>query len=193
MPRYGMLIDLSQCVRCRTCYVVCKVMHNIPNQFESGQSYARLNFIEPEVGKYPDVRRHFLPFHCMQCDDPACIKVCPQDAISRREDGIIITDTDKCIGCEACVEACPYHARYLNEETGTVDACNFCVERVDEGLQPWCVERCIGHAMIFGDLDDPASEVSKGIKRTQAKPLSPESGTRPKVYYASLDVKPEIT
>jgi Fe-S-cluster-containing dehydrogenase component len=74
-----------------------------------------------------------------------------------------------------------------------VDACNFCVERVDEGLQPWCVERCIGHAMIFGDLDDPASEVSKGIKRTQAKPLSPESGTRPKVYYASLDVKPEIT
>ncbi len=192
MPRYGMLIDLSQCVRCRTCYVVCKVMHHIPNQFESGQSYARLNFIEPEVGKYPDVRRHFLPFHCMQCDDPACIKVCPEDAIFRREDGIIITDTDKCIGCEACVEACPYRARYLNEDTGTVDACNFCAERIDAGLEPWCVERCIGHAMIFGDLDDPASEVSKAIKRTQAKPLSPEAGTHPKVYYASLDVKPEI-
>ncbi|MDD2389904.1 MAG: 4Fe-4S dicluster domain-containing protein [Desulfobacterales bacterium] len=188
MARYGMLIDLNKCVRCRTCYVVCKVMHDIPNQFESGKRYARLKFVEPEVGKYPEVKRHFLPYHCMQCDNPACMEVCPENAIFRTKEGLISFDPAKCIGCEACVEACPYNARYLNEETGTVDACDLCADRIAEGKLPWCAERCIGHAMMVGDLDDPNSDISKDIKRTNAKPLASHFGTRPKVYYAYADI-----
>ena len=192
MAKYGMFIDLDKCVRCRTCYVVCKVMHNIPNQFESGERYSRMKFVEPEIGSYPDVRRHFIPYHCMQCEKPACVEMCPTGAAMRREDGIVTIDRDKCIGCEACVEACPYNARYLNKKTGKVDGCDMCTERLAEGKQPWCVERCIGSAMIMGDLDDPASEIARAIKETKAKPLSPKFGTGPKVYYANLRIIPKV-
>ena len=189
MARYGMMIDLDKCVRCRTCYVICKVMHEIPTQFESGVGYTRIRLMEPEVGAYPEVKRHFVPFHCMQCDKPVCVEVCPVGASFVREDGIVTFDTQKCIGCEECVEACPYHARYINEDTGKVDGCNMCADRVDEGQTPWCVERCVGSAMIFGDLDDPQSEVSKAIKKHNAQQISPGFGTKPKIFYANLKLK----
>lgn len=187
MAKYGMTIDLDKCIRCRTCFVVCKVMHNIPNQFDSGERYTRLRFIEPEIGKYPNVRRHFLPVHCMQCENAPCVSVCPVKALQRREDGFISFDPKKCIGCEECVEACPYHARYINEESGIADGCDFCAERHAEGKVPYCVERCMGNAIVFGDLDDPKSDISKAILETNAKPLSPEFGTSPKVFYGNMN------
>ncbi|BBO93106.1 4Fe-4S dicluster domain-containing protein [Desulfosarcina ovata] len=188
MSRYAMMIDLDRCVRCRTCYVVCKIMHDIPNQFECGRSYTRIRLMEPEIGEYPDVRRYFVPYHCMQCENPACVAACEVEASFIREDGIVAFDPEKCIGCEACVDACPYHARYINEETGKVDGCDMCAERIDAGQGPWCVERCIGSAMIFGDLDDPASDIVKAIRESGAKPLSGHFGTQPKVFYANLKI-----
>ena len=185
--RYGMAIDLDRCIRCRTCYVICKVMHDIPNQFEARKKYTRLRFIEPEIGTYPNVHRHFLPIHCMQCDNPACVAVCPSNALTIDDNNLIRFDRTKCIGCGACVEACPYNARYLNEEKGIADGCDFCADRVAEGKQPWCVERCIGNAIVFGDLDDPDSEVSKTIRNTQGEPLSPEFGTKPKIFYGNMN------
>ena len=187
MPRYGMAIDLDKCVRCRTCFVVCKVMHDIPNQFESGNRYTRFRFIEPEIGAYPNVRRHFLPVHCMQCEKPACVAVCPEKALIRQENGLIAYDPEKCIGCEACVEACPYNARYINEQKGVANGCDFCADRIAAGKDPWCVERCIGQAIVFGDLDDQHSPVSEMIRQTKAEPLSPDFGTRPKVFYGNMN------
>jgi len=184
MAQYGMLIDLDKCVRCRTCYVICKIMHNIPNQFESGSKYTRLRFIEIEAGKYPSVRRYFIPSHCMHCEDAPCVAGCPTGASYRREDGIIVFDERKCIGCKYCVVVCPYQARYFNKEKGVVDKCNLCVERIDSGLKPYCVERCIGDAITYGDLGDPNSEISKLIASKGALTLSPQLGTKPKVYYA---------
>jgi len=162
-------------------------MHDIPNQFEAGKKYTRLRFIEPEIGTYPNVHRHFLPIHCMQCDNPACVAVCPSNALTIDDNNLIRFDRTKCIGCGACVEACPYNARYLNEEKGIADGCDFCADRVAEGKQPWCVERCIGNAIVFGDLDDPDSEVSKTIRNTQGEPLSPEFGTKPKIFYGNMN------
>jgi DMSO reductase iron-sulfur subunit len=185
MARYGMLIDLNKCIRCRTCYVACKVLHNIPNEFESGHKYSRIKLVEPEVGKYPAVRRYFLPVHCMHCDDAPCVKVCPTGASYKREDGVVAFDPNKCIGCKYCILACPYEARYYNHDTGMADKCDFCRDRVDQGLQPICVEKCIGGAIVFGDLDDPASEVNQLISQG-ATVLSSQLGTKPKVYYSNV-------
>ena len=189
MAKYGMLIDLNKCVRCRTCYVVCKVMHHIPDQFQNGRRYTRIRFVELEVGKYPSVKMFFVPTHCMHCDDAACIDVCPTRASSKREDGIVTLDKERCIGCKACIAACEYGARYFNEEEGVVDRCSFCADRLDSGLQPLCVEACLGDAILFGDLDDPRSEISKLIAAKGALVLSPGMGTNPKVYYAYLEPK----
>ena len=87
MPRYGMAVDLKKCVRCRTCYITCKVLHNIPSQFDNGRKYTRVKLIEPEAGKYPAVRRFFYPSHCMHCDDAPCVTVCPTGASFKDKDG----------------------------------------------------------------------------------------------------------
>lgn len=186
MARYGLAVDLKKCVRCRTCYIVCKVLHNIPNQFEIGRKYTRVKLVEPEVGSYPAVRRFFFPSHCMHCDDAPCVTVCPTGASFRREDGVISFDPKKCIGCKYCIVACPYQARYFNHETGIVDKCDFCEDRISQGKKPYCVEKCVGNAITFGDLDDPNSEVSRMITESGAIALSPQLGTKPKVFYGNL-------
>lgn len=186
MARYGMVIDLKKCVRCRTCYVTCKIFHNIPNEFDSGHAYSRIKLVEPEVGKYPSVHRFFMPVHCMHCDEAPCVNVCPTGASYLGDNGIVHFDTDKCIGCKYCILACPYQARYFNYETGMADKCDFCADRLEAGLQPYCVEKCIGNAIVIGDLDDPNSEVSQIIKTEGALPLSQHLGTKPKVYYCNI-------
>ena len=189
MARYGMFFDLNRCVRCRTCYVVCKVMHHISDQFDHDRRYTRIRFVELEAGKYPSVKVFFVPTHCMHCDETACVDVCPTGASAKREDGIVTLDKDRCIGCKCCIAACHYGARYFNEDEGVVDRCSFCVDRIDSGLQPYCVEACLGDAIVFGDLDDPDSTISKLIAAKGAMVLSPGMGTHPKVYYAYVESK----
>mgnify|MGYP000889078738 CR=1 FL=1 len=180
MARYAMVIDLRDCVRCRTCYVACKFRNKLPVGKVNGKECYRLGFIEEEIGKYPDVKRPFFPVHCNHCDNPTCLKACPVGAISKNEQGVVVTDKKKCIGGGACVEACPYEARYINEDVGAVDSCDFCFSR---GMKPSCLELCPSQCMYFGDLDDPSSKVTKLVASGKAKPLKPEAGTKPNVYY----------
>jgi molybdopterin-containing oxidoreductase family iron-sulfur binding subunit len=158
-----------------------------------------------EIGKYPSAKLRLLPMPCMHCQDPACIKVCPTGATYQREDGLVLVDDQKCMGCRYCVIACPYDSRrYLDEllnyyggrsqtpyekikrrnfVKGTVVKCNFCAHRLDEGLLPACVETCPAQSRYFGDLDDADSEVSRLIADNNGSPLHEEFGTRPSVYY----------
>lgn len=184
MARYGIYLDVSRCLGCYGCVVACKNWHGI-----KAAVGGRRNLIDFVEGSFPDIERWIFSAACMQCDNAPCVPVCPEDANIRRKDGILTIDVEKCIGCGECVEACPYHARYINPETEKADGCNFCMDRVDKGQVPYCVASCAGEAMVFGDLDDPSSDISKLIKAKKAMPLLPQLGTNPKVYYANLKPK----
>jgi len=112
--------------------------------------------------------------------------VCPTQATYKRHDGIVVVDNEVCIGCGYCIQACPYDARFINPETDTVDKCNFCVLRTEAGLLPACVETCVGGARIFGDLNDPQSEISRLLREYPTQVLKPEMGTNPRVFYIGL-------
>ena len=199
MPRWGMLIDLDHCIGCYACSVACKVENGTP----PGVWYAPV--YEKEVGSYPTVKRVFLPTLCFHCKEPLCMKACPTRAITKRADGIVLVDQNKCCGSRACITACPYGAltyvekqegafgeeltpfekAFQNHREGTVQKCTFCAHRIDQGdYQPACVQTCPTRCRIFGDLDDPNSEVSRVIRERNGVQPRPEAGTDPSVYYA---------
>jgi tetrathionate reductase subunit B len=181
-PHYGMLIDLRKCVGCHACSVACKAEFDVP----LGVTRSWVEYVEK--GTYPDARRSFLPRLCNQCSKPQCVSVCPTGATWKRaEDGIVVVDPDICIGCKYCIQACPYDARFLNPVTGNADKCDFCLHRVSQGLEPSCVNTCIGRARVFGDLNDPESEISKTIASNPVTVLRPEMGTEPNVFYIQAD------
>ena len=204
MPRYGMVIDLKRCYGCYACVMACKTANHTP----PGVFWARL--LKGEMGKFPNTVRQSLPVLCMQCEEPSCLEVCPTGATIKLEDGIVIVDQDKCMGCKYCMMACPYGARYSVEKwesyfpdglpltpyekftkkawekksgIGVATKCDFCRDRVADGKLPACVDACPANARIFGDLDDLDSEVSWLIKTYRGEVLNPEFGNKPKVYY----------
>jgi dimethyl sulfoxide reductase iron-sulfur subunit len=200
--RYGMVIDLRKCIGCNSCTIACKQQNGTgPGVFFSHTSIT-------ETGIYPNARQVPLPVLCNHCDDPACANVCPTGATQKQPNGIVTVDANKCIGCRYCMIACPYDARtfvmtntegyypgkgltafekvvYPLHQVGTVEKCNFCAARLAQGAQPACVQTCPAKARIFGDLDNPYSDVAKLLVAHQAQPLKPEAGTHPKVFYIS--------
>jgi len=179
--RYAMVVDVSKCSGCDACTVACTIENNVPD------GNFRTWVKEIEIGSFPDVKRAKLPRLCNHCEDAPCEKVCPVEATWRAEDGTILIDQDRCIGCKYCMTACPYEARYVNPVTNTVDKCNFCYHRISEGLEPACVATCVGGARIFGDLNDPDSLVHKIVATKNTQVLKPEMGTKPQVYYIEAD------
>ncbi len=180
--QYGMLIDIRRCIGCHGCSVACKAEFEVP----LGATRSWVEYVER--GAYPDVRRSFLPRLCNQCSNPYCVPVCPTGATYKRdEDGIVIIDPEICIGCGNCILACPYDVRFLNPDTGVAEKCDFCIHRVSKGLAPACVEACIGNARIFGDLNDPDSEISRQIATHPVSVLRQGVGTEPNVYYIDAD------
>jgi tetrathionate reductase subunit B len=182
MPRYAMAIDLTRCTGCHACSVACKVENHVPLGFFRTMVYYY------DGGKFPKVRRHFLPVVCMQCADAPCIRACPTRSIIRGEDGIVRINKETCQGNGACEEACPYGAIYIHPDTNLADKCDFCSHRLEAGLEPACVETCPGETLIFGDLDDPNSPVARFHAQHggELEVLKPQENTRPQVYYRGL-------
>lgn len=180
--RYGMVIDARRCYGVHACSVACKAEFDVP----LGHNRSWVEYIEK--GTYPNVSRSFLPRLCNHCSKPNCVSVCPTGATwQREEDGIVVIDPDICIGCKYCVLACPYDMRFPNPVTGAADKCDFCIHRVSQGLEPACVEACPSRARIFGDLNDPESEISRLIASHPVTVLRPEKGTEPNVFYIGAD------
>ncbi len=189
MPNYGFAIDLRKCIGCHACTIACKAEHDIP----VGVNRCWVKTVEQ--GTFPDTQRFFFPVLCNQCDEAPCAKICPTHALFKRPDGIVDLYGDSCIGCRACMVACPYDQLFIDPNTRTAEKCNFCANRVENDLLPACVSVCPTECRIFGDLDDPASEVAQIAAREMTKVRKPEKGTIPKVFYIAAEesvIQPEI-
>ncbi len=183
MAVYGMLIDRRACVACRTCIVACKVNNKIPAGVPRGREYYRIWPEEVETGEFPYVIRNLTLMLCMHCEKAPCVDACPEKAIYRREDGLVLIHESRCTGCRECISDCPYGALYFREDTRSVDKCNFCAGNLAEGKLPECVQACPAGAIHFGDLNDPKSQINQSIKTLGARVIKPEYGTKPHVFY----------
>lgn len=179
--QYGFVINQQTCIGCHACTVACKAENNVPvGGFRTSVKYT-------EVGAFPDIKRLFLVQRCNHCTDAPCVTICPVNALKKRKDGIVDIDRDACIGCRACMQACPYDAIYLNEDIKAVEKCHFCAHRVEKGLEPACVTVCPVGAIVPGDFDDPGSRVSLLRKEHVLKARRPEQGTGPNVFYLGAE------
>ena len=176
MARYGMLINTKKCIGCYACRVACQRQ----NDLLSTQDFIR--YEEHETGTYPNVAIETVPLQCMHCEDAPCAAVCPTHATYVTDSGVVLVDEEKCIGCKYCMAACPYQARIVKESTGVVEKCRFCWDNGAPGNPPACVGTCISGARVFGDLDDPKSEISQAIAKYHALPLA-DNLTATKIFY----------
>lgn len=247
MTQYAMVIDLQKCVGCGACALACKTENNTALR-RNGQTHNWADFLHETTGKFPNTGYRTLPVLCNHCSNAPCVEACPVEpkAMYKTEDGITMHNDERCIGCRACQEACPYsrmevkrdgeYGEYsvisYNEEgepyqaffaddvevikgcttsgteiakkggdvpphrtrydhpdyqdvrrSGITEKCIFCAHRVTKGEQPYCVDSCPAGARIFGDLQDPKSEVAQALKKHKSSVLQPEAGTKPNVYY----------
>ena len=209
-----MVIDLNRCIGCYACMLACKQEHFLPPKVFWGR------VLVGELGKYPVVQKLIYPVLCNHCEEAACVEVCPTGASTKRKDGIVMIDYDKCVGCRYCMMACPYQQRSFHSnnkdgyfpsqgltepevlgsqlypfQEGTVMKCNFCMERIDAGIEkglepgvdrdatPACVTACPAKARYFGDLDSDMGKVAEILRQKKVFQLHPEFGTNPSVYY----------
>jgi len=208
MTQLALVIDLNVCVGCHACVTSCKewntsgISGTLSDVMPYGKdpSGAFFNRVQTfEVGEYPNTQTVHFPKSCLHCEDPPCVPVCPTGAsYKREEDGIVLVDYDKCIGCKYCSWACPYGVREVDPERKVMTKCTLCVDRIyDDSLpeseqKPACVMACPTNARLFGDVHDPDSEVSEAIRDNGGYQLQPEWGTKPANHYLPRR-KTEIT
>lgn len=197
--RLGLVIDLDTCVGCHACAVACKEWntsgttapltdYNPYGAKPSGVWFNRIRHYE--IGDYPYNKTVNFPMSCMHCENAECVTVCPTGASHKRpEDGIVLVDQSKCMGCNYCSWACPYGARELDRVSGTMKKCTLCIDRIydmeipEEERQPACVLTCPAHARMFGDFDDPESPVSRAVRERGGYQLMPELNYDPSNHY----------
>ncbi len=180
-PQWGKVLDQSRCIGCHACTVACKSENEVP--LGVNRTYVK----QVETGRFPDVSRNFQITRCNQCSNPPCVTACPTSAMYQRHDGLVDFDKEACIGCKACIAACPYDAIFINPEDGSAEKCNFCAHKLDVGLEPACVSVCPVEAILIGDMNDPSSKVAQIIGRERVNVRRPEKNTAPKMYYVGID------
>jgi DMSO reductase iron-sulfur subunit len=186
--QFGMVIDMSVCIGCQACTIACKFENGTDLDIDwhrvltVGDPKAKIGQDIP-AGVYPDLSLSWLPMPCMHCGNPPCKNVCPAAAITKSEEGFVLVDQTRCVGCQYCSWACPYGVPQFSSTTGKMQKCTLCVQRVTKGQVPACVNACVYGARVFGDVNDPHSDVSKVIARKHAQVLLPEQGTKPSIYY----------
>jgi tetrathionate reductase subunit B len=204
-PWYGMGIDIDKCIGCGKCMQACKIENHVPPEPFFFRTWVERYIIKRDgsvnvtsigtatnpstevVTEKEILRSFFVPKLCNQCENPACVQVCPVGATFQTEDGVVLVDETRCIGCRYCIQACPYGARYLHPEKKTADKCTFCYHRISKGLLPACVEVCPTQARVFGDVNSIASPLARLKRMNKIHVLKPHLNTEPKVYYANLD------
>ena len=201
--KWGMLIDLDRCsADCTACVDACREENNVALFGDERWDIYWIRKVRIESRDPAGKTKKWVPLLCNHCDDPPCAQVCPVKATYKRDDGIVIVDQHRCIGCRYCMIACPYNARFFNyrenhdwpnkkyprRSHGVAESCNLCAHLLDEGKPPACVAACAqyGGAMVVGDLNDPDSEISRRLAANPVKRLRENLGTEPKVYYAGL-------
>ncbi len=216
--RLALLIDQDRCIGCWTCSVICKMENNVG----LGNWWNRIlsngngeDGYTPHIGLDGQPELAYQPTTCMHCENAPCVKACPTGATYKREDGIVAQNYKRCIGCRVCMAACPYNARVFNWGTpqqvpdleddhvgdarvpsrpkGVVEKCTFCQEKVDAGEQPACVSGCPTGARVFGDINDPNSEISRLMRENGHFTLLEDLGTAPSVFYSAPRRKLKVT
>ncbi len=175
--RWLKVLDQTKCIGCHACTTACKSENEVP------VGVTRTYVKSADVGAFPEVRRTFQVTRCNQCSDAPCVTACPTQAMFRRDDGIVDFDKSACIGCKACMAACPYDAIFINPDDHCAEKCNMCAHRLDVGLEPACVTVCPVGAILVGDGNDPDSEVAKIVARQPVQVRRPEKETGPGVHY----------
>ncbi len=175
--KWGKVIDQTLCIGCHACSTACKSENAVP----VGVNRTYVKYVD--VGQFPAARRAFQVTRCNQCEHPPCVTACPTSAMYQRKDGIVDFDKDICIGCRACIAACPYDAIFINPEDHSAEKCNFCAHRLENDLEPACVVVCPTQAIQVGNLLDPSSIVSQYVNRGVVNVRRPEKETLPKLFY----------
>lgn len=171
------VIDQTRCIGCHACTVACKSENEVP------LGVTRTYVKSVDVGIFPQVRRNFQVTRCNQCENAPCVSICPTGAMFQRDDGIVDFDKSICIGCKACMAACPYDAIFINPDDHSAEKCNFCAHRLEVGLEPACVTVCPVEAILVGNLADPTDKVTQIVHRQAVTTRRPEKSTRPKLFY----------
>ncbi len=214
--RWGYGIDANRCIGCLRCVEACKAENDVflsAHHFRTWvERYVWLDGEErPRVDSHADpgniaasgsekqfrfdnryrdekvYKAFFVPKICNHCRHPSCVSVCPTGATFKTDDGAVLIDHSYCIGCQYCVQACPYGARFFDPRTHVTEKCTWCYHRITKGLKPACVEVCPVNARIFGDLNNQASDISKFLRENRVQVLKPETGNAPTCFYVGLD------